>query len=250
LKAKSELDLPYLTPKSQSLKHPSTRKPVKPILLNSASETKAGHNAGAEKPNQDYMLHKDYDTAFGTAHLRLVADGHGVNGHLVAQMVALKMADEVFKFLQEFQDDQPAPYAEFVKEALAGMFARVDAAVLGCGVDVKNSGSTLTVALVWQNVLAIAYVGDSKAVLLSKIKNLINVAAETSLHHPEEPTERKRIQEAGGVVSPIRTKDGDFEGPMRVWKPDMTGPGLAVARSFGDSHGKLVGVNCKPGTAS
>lgn len=243
-----------MTTSNHSLKqlpnHLSQRKPAKALILTSASETKTGFSPGVEKPNQDFMLHKDYDTPFGIAYLRLVADGHGAFGHLVSQMVGNKIADEILSLLQEYQEDGTTPYAEYIKGALVGIFARVDADVLGSGMDVKNSGSTLTVAFIWQNVLAIAYVGDSKAVLLSKIKNLINVSAETKLHHPEEPTERKRIQEAGGIVSAIPTKDGEFEGPMRVWKPDMTGPGLAVARSFGDSHGKMVGVNCKPGKLS
>jgi serine/threonine protein phosphatase PrpC len=217
------------------------------VLLLSASETKQGHSPGAEKPNQDFMLQRDFESPYGTAYLHLVADGHGTNGHHVSQLVSSKVCDEIQGFVQDYQDKQSTPYADYVKVVLDRIFEKVDAGLAGSGIDVKNSGSTLTVALIWQNVLAVAYVGDSKAVLLSKIKNLINVALETGLHHPEEPIEKKRIQEAGGMICPFRNEEGQFEGPMRVWKPDFSGPGLAVARSFGDTQGKQVGVTCKPG---
>lgn len=239
---------PYITPTNQSSKQIIFKRPPQRVpIIFSASETRAGHNNGAEKENQDFMLHKDYDTPFGVAYLRLVADGHGTNGHIVSQMVGTKVSEEIFTCMREYTETRGTPYAEWVRMTLEKIFEKVDDHVLKSSVDVRNSGSTLTVALIWQSYLAVAYVGDSKALLLSRIKNLINVAAETSLHHPGDPTEMKRVEQAGGVVSPICKKEGEYEGPMRVWKADMTGPGLAVARSFGDSQGKMIGVICKPG---
>jgi serine/threonine protein phosphatase PrpC len=210
------------------------------------SETLQGCSPGQDKPNQDYAASKDIHTNHGVAHIRLVADGHGTNGHSVSQFIGDKVIEMLEKFIQDFDDS--TQYTEYGKEMLISTFEGVERELAESGIDIRFSGSTLTVAVIWQGYAAIANTGDSKAVLLSKVKNLINVSAETALHHPEEEQEKKRILEAGGIVTPLKTKDGEFEGPMRVWQPDYSGPGLAVARSFGDLRGKETGVISQPGT--
>ena len=241
-KARSEMSLPLLAGAGKSPKKLS-----KVIGVTSFNDTMQGcdEDGKLDKPNQDYSSSKDLKTDRGIAYIRLVADGHGPNGHLVSQLVSDKMIDLISDAIGTYDDS--VLYADYIKEMLMTSFETADSHVLDSGIDINFSGSTLTVVIVWQNMLAIANTGDSKAVLFSRIKNLINISAETCLHHPEEETEKKRIMESGGVIAPYKNKEGEFDGPLRVWKHDYSGPGLAVARSFGDSQGKEVGIISRPG---
>ena len=44
----------------------------------------------------------------------------------------------------------------------------------------------------------------------------------------------------------MKLDNGKFEGPQRIWKPDMLGPGQMMTRSFGDTEGHEIGMNCIP----
>jgi len=61
---------------------------------------------------------------------------------------------------------------------------------------------------------------------------------------PDTPAEMARIKKCGGFVSP---PEEEWGGPARVWlDPQMTLPGLAMARSIGDHLVKSVGVTAEP----
>jgi serine/threonine protein phosphatase PrpC len=64
-------------------------------------------------------------------------------------------------------------------------------------------------------------------------------------HKPEAPAERARIEATGGRVCPFELR-GKAMGPPRVWRGDEWTPGLAVARSFGDSVAATIGVSAVP----
>lgn len=53
-------------------------------------------------------------------------------------------------------------------------------------------------------------------------------------HKVDDPIEKERIIQQGGVVDSYRDIKGLALGPSRIWLPDMSGPGLAMSRSFGD----------------
>lgn len=67
----------------------------------------------------------------------------------------------------------------------------------------------------------------------------------SSDHKPEAAAERARIEAAGGRVCPFLLS-GKPVGPPRVWAADEWAPGLAVARSFGDSAAAAFGVSAVP----
>lgn len=83
------------------------------------------------------------------------------------------------------------------------------------------NGSTGVVALISDHSLYIANVGDSEACLVSEEKGDLHAENLTTPHKANDPTEKKRIEDLGGLV---------FFG--RVFGQ------LAVSRSFGDSKFK------------
>jgi len=210
-----------------------------------AGETLTGFNPGEDKVNQDYITLVEFDSEAGSVCLWIVADGHGPNGHFVARFCCEKICEQMKKVAAGYR----SPIDEKqIADSIAEQFDVVDEQLKASNLDVENSGATLTFAMILQGHLFFANIGDSKAVLVSNKRGSLSVVASTALHHPEEVRERARISECGGIVTPHRLRNGDFDGPMRVWKPDYSGPGLAVARAFGDLEGKQVGVICTPGS--
>eukprot|EP01090_Pellita_catalonica_P010366 TRINITY_DN2180_c0_g1_i3.p1 TRINITY_DN2180_c0_g1~~TRINITY_DN2180_c0_g1_i3.p1 ORF type:complete len:266 (-),score=47.85 TRINITY_DN2180_c0_g1_i3:332-1129(-) len=80
----------------------------------------------------------------------------------------------------------------------------------------KNDGSTSVVALILETKLYIANLGDSEAILC-KSGDALDFEVLTKIHKPTDPDERKRIEDANGVV---------FNGRLSGV--------IAVSRSFGD----------------
>lgn len=66
-------------------------------------------------------------------------------------------------------------------------------------------------------------------------------------HKPDDETERTRIVASGGRVQTYFTESGKPAGPFRVWLKNQNIPGLAIARTFGDTVAASVGVIYVPG---
>ena len=82
--------------------------------------------------------------------------------------------------------------------------------------------------------------GDSKIISISidnKIKEL-NI-----VHTPNNPDEKKRIINNGGVINRI---DCSNIGPLRIWYKNKKYPGLSITRSFGDFESDDLGVISEP----
>eukprot|EP00438_Fugacium_kawagutii_P001018 Skav231348 [mRNA] locus=scaffold1905:49856:51867:+ [translate_table: standard] len=101
--------------------------------------------------------------------------------------------------------------------------------------DCSLSGTTATMAFVRKNVLYVANVGDSTAILAKKSPAATGKASYgyeqiTRLHRLSDDEERKRL-------------DGDL--PQRLFLKDMLYPGLINSRSLGDTVGGSCGVTCE-----
>ncbi|KAL2934488.1 putative protein phosphatase 2C 51 [Bienertia sinuspersici] len=102
------------------------------------------------------------------------------------------------------------------------------------------AGTTATIALLMDNELVVANVGDSKALLCSeKLHNnegtslsILDVVELTKDHHPDRDDEKARIEDSGGFVT--------LSGVPRV------NGILAVSRSIGDVYLKRYGVISEP----
>ncbi|XP_047954839.1 probable protein phosphatase 2C 51 isoform X1 [Salvia hispanica] len=96
------------------------------------------------------------------------------------------------------------------------------------------SGSTATVALLFEGQLLVANVGDSKALLCSKhgdSSKQVYVEELTRDHHPDREDEKTRIEAAGGFIT-------------RYGVPRVNGI-LALSRAIGDVYFKRFGVTAE-----
>lgn len=111
--------------------------------------------------------------------------------------------------------------------------------------DSKLSGTTVTMVVYLrdQHRLVVAHVGNSRAVLcrLGKRGCAARAVDLTVDHTPSNVTELRRIVKAGGQV---RVRDGDVF--HRIFLMNEPLPGLALARSIGDTLAATAGVIAVP----
>ena len=113
-------------------------------------------------------------------------------------------------------------------------------------IDTKMSGTTMTMAVIRDNRITICNVGDSRAVLGTRLPNGKYVPVRLSRDHkPDLADEMKRINENGGMVCALQYANGCI-GPSRVWLKNLLIPGLAMSRSLGDRVAHMAGVVSTP----
>ena len=123
--------------------------------------------------------------------------------------------------------------------------------------NLKTSGSTCVGIFYKKNPLKKLYtanLGDSRAIIIKQQqsssgkedKNIWSYEPLSRDHTPSEPDEAERIIQYGGEIQKIQNEDGTIEGPLRIFKKNEEGPGLAMSRSFGDSEGESLGIIAEP----
>eukprot|EP01026_Neomeris_dumetosa_P044101 TRINITY_DN3705_c0_g2_i1.p1 TRINITY_DN3705_c0_g2~~TRINITY_DN3705_c0_g2_i1.p1 ORF type:complete len:738 (-),score=118.39 TRINITY_DN3705_c0_g2_i1:1192-3405(-) len=166
--------------------------------------------------------------------LYCLCDGH--QGAEAAQFVQ----DCLWDIVNHYMPDTPPPptfsnaegmkYAEKVRRALTQAFVEIDSQWAR---QLKISGCTVTVAVVTGELLTVANVGDSRALLVCT-----DCVVSMTVDHrvQDNKNEKQRLKLAGAHVAPIAmTLQGPASnqdpgvGPLRVWPG-----GLCVSRSVGD----------------
>ena len=112
-------------------------------------------------------------------------------------------------------------------------------------IEPQYAGTTACVALLRENTLVVANVGDSRAVLARQRKGsgVLEAMNLTVDQNPDLPEEQARIEHMGGFVSPPPEPGLS----ARVWlDPACTQIGLAMSRSLGDHAVKEIGVIAEP----
>ncbi|KAK4425909.1 putative protein phosphatase 2C 73 [Sesamum alatum] len=188
-----------------------------------------------------------------------VFDGHGPWGHLVARSIRELMPSLLLCNWQEAVAlnghdpdyslglDRNKVQFDMWKQSYYKTCAAVDQELQRHpGIDSYYSGST-ALALVRQgDLMIVANIGDSRAVLATTSDNRRLVATQLTVDHkPNLPHESKRIAQSRGRVYACP----DEPGVHRVWMPNgqtVKGPGLAVSRAFGDYYIKEFGVISEP----
>ena len=153
-----------------------------------------------------------------------IYDGHRGNG------CSLYLKEKLHHYIKNFSKDS-------IKEAINTVeqkFLKEEA--LDEKGELKDpSGSCGIMALIHQNKLIIANVGDSRLILYKKSSLFFS----TEDHKPGSPSEKSRIEAAGGTIYqtpsliPLHQNGKEIETPWRVL------PGrLSVSRTFGDIEAK------------
>lgn len=175
--------------------------------------------------------------------LDLVADGHGVVGDTVADRICRVLphymnSTECSSLLKAGKIVQCFEEAfEQAQKDIVDVLAPVH------GNKLMFSGSTCVCLLRQENssVLHVAWVGDSKAILLRPDGTVTHRTAE---HKPENVTERQRVEASGCEVVSYTHEDG-----VTLQKINVRGqsyPAISFTRSFGDQCVKDKGVHAIP----
>lgn len=202
------------TAECSSCEHPDTP--------HSAWRTCAGTRGSQDKLNQDRVV---AGSTLANSQLFMVCDGHGQNGHLVAEF----LCQHYPAILSSLQQEPGA--------ALKSACFRLSAALDSSGIEITLSGSTMVAVLFDSKVLHCANVGDSRGIIgkLLEISQQWTPVPLSRDHRPHVPEERSRILRQKGIVA-----------HNRVWLPNTNIGGLAVARAFGDALCRGIGVTAEP----
>lgn len=189
--------------------------------------TQAGVEFSRIKVNQDaYFVNAD-------RMIFAVFDGHGRQGHHCSKFVKDQLS-------QELADREVT-----MEELCNAMVKTGDMLKAETNIDSDFSGTTVLVVMVTSEAIISAWLGDSRAVMgtMSLSERALGVVALSKDHKPDLPLERKRILKAGGVIKQLRDENGKKCGPLRVFKPSSTVPGVNFSRSLGDEAIHKYGVS-------
>ena len=193
-----------------------------------SSSTMAGTNGyGITKTNQDsFIIKVDKNNNNEDEYTFGVFDGHGAEGHLVSQAIK--------QFFTNYS------YFDFnSKTFIFPVFSSLSRTINNSQYfDSISSGSTVVLIHINPEKIISINCGDSRAILITKNKNIIPLSRD---HKPEIPEEKQRIESSGGRVDKIFGM-----GPFRVWFKDEDYPGLAMSRSIGDKLAHRCGVSDIP----
>lgn len=185
-----------------------------------------------------------------------IFDGHGPWGHFVAKRVRDSMPSTLICNLQETHAEDSLSYDfdsesdkklrlfHLWKHSYLKTCASVDQELKrNRKIDAVYSGSTALTIVRQGDLLYIANVGDSRAVLATCSDNgdLLPVQLTVDFK-PNLPQEAERIIQCKGRVFCLH----DEPGVHRVWLPNTESPGLAMSRAFGDYCVKDFGLISVP----
>ena len=224
------------------------------IKSNKATST-AGKDSGRTKTNQDsYINEKNINGIVGFG-IFGVLDGHGVNGHFSSQFVKKYILNRIKNHpLVKNGSKTKEIYQHFTANnfrEIAKMFMDADNEIKKQNFNCENSGTTCVLVFQFDEHLICANAGDSRAILIYDEKNDERLR-NTKVYplsfdcKPQNPAEKKRITDKGGVVIQDVDEDGNPEGPFRIYLKGESWPGIAISRSIGDSDAKTIGVIPNP----
>ncbi|KAL8167865.1 hypothetical protein V2J09_009364 [Rumex salicifolius] len=198
---------------------------------------------GSKGLNQDSaILHQGFGGPNGA--FCGVFDGHGKNGHFVSEMVRNRLPSLILNqknALQGEGEDDVSRWKQFFTSAFNAMDKEMK---LRESMDCSLSGTTAVVVVKQGEDLYIANLGDSRAVLGTRMTTEEGITAMqlTTDLKPGLPDEAERIRKSKGRVFALEAEPH----VQRVWMPEDNYPGLAMSRSFGDLDLKQHGVISTP----
>lgn len=212
------------------------------------------------KKNQDILIMEE-DEKTGTI-LLAVFDGHGEAGDGVSQFFRAQLPPTLFAHPEfdklssrtantggELGSDTFGVKGQGLdgwEKALQESVAFLEKNLLrDSSIDTEFSGTTAVINLIRGNLCLTANIGDSRITLGRSEDKGHKALALSDDHKPDRPDEKERIIKKGGRVFAVEYDDG-IDGPFRVWLGHMDVPGLAMARSLGDTVAHSAGVISEP----
>lgn len=185
-----------------------------------------------------------------------VFDGHGPWGHFVAKRVRESMPSSLLCNWQEIvsqsslnpdfdlESDKMLHRFDIWKNSYLKTCAAVDQELEHHRkIDSFYSGTTAVTIVRQGELIIVANVGDSRAVLATTSDDGSLVPVQLTMDFkPNLPQEAERIIQCKGRVFCL----DDEPGVHRVWLPDEESPGLAMSRAFGDYCVKDFGLTSMP----
>ncbi|RCV18097.1 hypothetical protein SEVIR_3G280800v4 [Setaria viridis] len=182
-----------------------------------------------------------------------IFDGHGPWGHYVAKAVRDSLPPSLLCHWQEaltlaslIDGEKRLSDCRFDlwKQSYVAACAAVDDELRRSRrLDAVYSGCTALSVVKQGDLMVIANVGDSRAVLATTSDDGTVAAVQLTVDFkPNLPQEKERIRRCNGQVYCL----ADEPGVYRVWKPTQDSPGLAMSRAFGDYSVKDYGVISAP----
>eukprot|EP00261_Vitis_vinifera_P034303 XP_019075546.1 PREDICTED: probable protein phosphatase 2C 34 isoform X2 [Vitis vinifera] len=183
-----------------------------------------------------------------------IFDGHGLWGHHVAKRVRKLMPSfllchwqETLALAQGFDmmglDRNLCPFDIWRQSYLKTCAAIDEELEQHADLDSFRSGTTALTIVRQGELIIIANVGDSRAVLGTTSDDGSLVAVQLTVDFkPNLPQEAERITKSRGQVYCLQDEPGVY----RVWMPNTKTPGLAISRAFGDYCMKDFGVISVP----
>ena len=241
--------------------------------------TKAGmEDDNKKKINQDNYF--NYDLKNGYKFIG-VCDGHGENGKQVSEFIKNNLPKELenefnnlitnekkrisilegmLRHNDENNSEKKEKFniekyidCEKMNELLKKVYINTNLKLFAenMKLNLKKSGSTCISILYKRNPnsikkLYISNTGDSRAIIIKGEESIWSYEQLSREHKLSEKDEAERIIKYGGEIQQIQNEKGIYEGPLRIFKKNEEGPGLAMSRSFGDSEGQSVGIIVEP----
>ncbi len=172
-------------------------------------------------PNQDRCLLMESDQMT----LLALFDGHGENGHMVADRA---LRDLPFRLLKSTKNN--------VEQTIRESFLETDASPEIQ--TVKDGGTSAVIAWRIGTNVYLASTGDSTGMLVHYQDGTSKVVLEAIKHKPADPLERARIEAAGGAV--LIPEDTELTSRV-VYTTRLGEMALAMSRCIGDFDGKGPG---------
>ena len=209
--------------------------------------TLTGFHPDYEKNNQDNAKYHQFLGGKEIVRLFILADGHGTHGREASNLATEWVINAIERGFQ--RNTQSEMTEEQIHQLITNAFDSVQSRMTEDeDRRFRNSGTTMVLALIRKNVLFLANLGDSRGFLASKTGQHVVPSLVSTEHKPDRPVEKERIEQAGGTIGQYIDKERGPTGPPRVWNKQMTEPGLATSRSFGDIAAHKLGVSHTPGS--
>lgn len=204
-----------------------------------------------EKENQDCYCVNTQLLDNPNVHFFGVFDGHGQFGTECSVFVKDRLV--------EIMSNDPTLLDDPVK-AYNSAFLTTNEELHNSSIDDSMSGTTAITALLVGNMLYVANVGDSRAVLAVKEGNRVVARNLSSDQTPFRKDECNRVKLCGARVLSVDQVEGlkdpeiqswgdeekDGSDPPRLWFQNGMYPGTAFTRSIGDSIAEKIGVVATP----